>query len=141
MRVRVEVPPESEERLARWWKSLVEEVAKRLEHYATGDMVASSEARIRFDAVGKRISIGIRLQIRDPAARVLHMGSKPHCPPRRELHRWAKAKYGLPDREAWALGMYVRQRICERGNVAYGWLDELNRETRRSVRISVGGNE
>ena len=50
---------------------------------------------------------------------VVSRGTKPHNAPLRALKEWAQIKFGLDEREAWAVARRVQNKIREYGTYAY----------------------
>ena len=106
-------------------------------HIATGDLIRSFEVYDEtIEKEDNHVELESKYRLLDPAGTILHTGSRPHCPPIEPLIEWAEAKFGLSGEEAGALAWRVRRAICERGNRAYFWLDQL-REKMGEVDINV----
>ncbi len=135
-----DTPDKMQEKLGRYIQDTIYKVLKENKHYATGDLYHSFEPEdVTVARTTNSIEIKMTYKLPDPAGIVLHTGSRPHCPPIKPLEKWAMAKLGLGDpgearRIAWA----VRQTICEKGNKAYKWLNDLVEELRES-RVEVDG--
>jgi hypothetical protein len=102
------------------------------DHVATGDLMASGGMDdLRSRQRGRTLKFEGSYKIRDPAGIILHTGSRPHCPPPYELYRWAVAKGKCAgEKECWSVAWKVHSAICERGNIAYGWLEDLYEKMR-----------
>jgi len=128
--VRVENAHDFSWQISEFIDSVMKRELKEKEHYATGHLSLSNRPREWTTGDGR---VEVVVENNDPAAYVLHFGSKPHAPPLYPLIEWAMAKYADTYDDAVKRALRVRAVIRKKGNKAYHWVDGLHRRMKEEM--------